>query len=96
MSIKTTLEYWNESPDPDSIHVITHSRKKFYNGKEIHWYEFVMDGIALHELGHEDILPDGFSRVADTDYYEFGGNKENAVKNLTDAGFTLIINGGEL
>lgn len=96
MSIKTTLEYWNESPDPETIHVIIHPRNAFYNGKHIAWYEFSMDGIPLHELGHEDILPNGFLRMDDTDYYEFGGNKENAVKILTDAGFTLIINGNEL
>ena len=96
MSIKTTLEYWNESPDPETIHVIVHPRRKFYNGRNIFWYEFSMDGIPLHELGHEDILPNGFLRVDDTDYYEFGGTKEIAVENLTNAGFTLIIDGDEL
>lgn len=88
MSISVTLDYWNESPDPDGIHVITHSRKKFYNSKEVLWYEFVMDGLHLHELGHENIIPDGFLRVADTDYYEFGGsNIEASQKDLDRSQF---------
>jgi hypothetical protein len=96
MSISVKLEYWNEAPDADSVHVITHCRKKFYNGKDITWYEFVMDGIQLHELGHENIIPKEFVRVPDTDYYEFGGTTENAINNLTQSNFTLIVKGEEL
>jgi hypothetical protein len=96
MSIGVKLEYWNEAPDPDSVHVITHCRKKFYNGKDISWYEFVMDGMQLHELGHEDIIPKGFVRVPDTDYYEFGGTTEAAINVLTNDNFTLIVKGDEL
>lgn len=95
MSIKTTLEYWNEAPDRDVIHVITHSRQKFY-GREIYWYEFSMDGMPIHELGHEDILPEGFLRVIDTDYYEFAGDVNLATKSLTDAGFTIIVKGNDI
>lgn len=93
MSIGVKLEYWNAAPDPDSVHVIIHPRKQFYNGKDISWYEFVMDGVPLHELGHEDIIPDGFIRVPDTDYYEFGGTAEEARNNLTQNNFTLIVKG---
>lgn len=96
MSLSTTLEYWNEAPGPDEIHVILHSRKKFYNGKAITWYEFAIDGIQLHELGHEDILPKGFLRVDGTDYYEFGGTKEAAINTLTTANFTLIVESDDL
>lgn len=96
MSISVTLEYWNEAPDPQGVHVITHNRKKFYNSKTVNWYEFVMDGLQLHELGHENIIPDGFLRVADTNYYEFGGSDAEARKSLTDANFTLIVEGDDL
>lgn len=55
-----------------------------------------MDGMPLHELGHEDIIPDGFIRVPDTDYYEFGGTTEEATNNLTQNKFTLIVKGDEI
>src|ERR1039458_192026 len=96
MGIGVKLEYWNEAPDSDAIHVIIHSRKKFYEGRDISWYEFVMDGIPLHELGHEDIIPDGFLRIKDTEYYEFGGTTEAARNTLTKDNFTLIVNGEEI
>ena len=96
MSINTVLEYWNEAPDSDSVHVIVHSRKKFYKGLDIAWYEFSMDGIPLHELGHGDIVPDGFLRLPNSDYYEFGGTIEEATKSLTENGFTLIVKGNDL
>lgn len=96
MSVSTTLEFWNEAPDPDNVHVIIHSRKKFYNSKDISWYEFVVDGLQLHKLGHEGILPNGFLRVNDTNYYEFGGTCVDAVNTLTAANFTLIVNGDDL
>lgn len=96
MSLRTTLEYWNESPDPDAVHVIVHPRNKFYNGRDISWYEFSMDGMPLHELGHESIIPNGFLRVPETDFYEFGGTTDAARKCLTEYNFTLIVDGEEL
>lgn len=96
MSIKTLVEYWNKAPNPEEVHVIVHSRKKFYGGIDISWYEFSMDGMSLHELSHESMIPGKFLSVADTDYYEFGGNSEEALKSLTEFGFRLIVDGNEL
>ena len=96
MGISTTLEYWNEAPEPDDIHIITHGRKNFYNGYDIAWYEFSIDGTPLHELGHEDLVPKGFLRVPDTNLYEFGGSTIDAKLRLTNSGFTIIIKGNEL
>lgn len=96
MSIGITLEYWNEAPEPNGIQVILHSRKKFYNSKKVTWYEFVIDGLHLHDLGHENILPKGFLRVGDTDYYEFGGTQDAAINTLTTANFTLIVDGDDI
>lgn len=97
MSINTLVEYWNDPPEKDVIRVIVHSRKKFYGGDiDISWYEFEVDGVPLHELGHEDILPIQFLRIEGTNYYEFGGTSKEATKSLTDNGFRLIVNGNEL
>lgn len=95
MSISTKLEYWNEQPDKDEIIVTVHSRKKFYN-KDIDWFSFAIDGVPLHEIGHEDMIPNGFLRLPDTEFYEYGGTSGEAIKLLTDSGFSLIVNEDEL
>ena len=95
MSISTKLEYWNEQPDRDEIIVTVHSRKKFYN-KDVDWYSFAIDRVPLYEVGHEDMIPNGFLRLPDTEFYEYSGTSREAIKLLTDCGFSLIVNGNEL
>ena len=89
MSISTTLEYWNEAPDPVEVHVTTH----WVGGMEEIYYEFTIDGTHLYQLGHEDIIPKGFLRFPDSTYYEFAGPLNVAKKTLTEHGFNLIIKG---
>lgn len=92
MSIGALLEYWNEAPDPGDVHVITH----WVNDFDQIYYEFLIDGTHLYQLGHEDMIPKGFLRLPESTYYEFAGPLNAAKKSLTNHGFTLIIKGKEL
>jgi hypothetical protein len=74
---------------PREITVVYHSRKKFYNGKNIYWYEFFGPWCP-------SIISDRFLNVDYTTYYEFGGSHEEAIKCLTDLGITDIVKGNEL
>ena len=76
----------------NNIIVIFHSRKKFYNGLPIYWYEFVTD----KELNLELSIPTKFIRVPFTPFYEFGGTHEEAILDLTRCGFSNIIEGMEI
>ena len=76
-----------------NVSVICHSRKKFYNGKDIYWYEFLVNGVTIHVF---TIFIDKFLRIPDTQYYEFGGNHDDAIKALTIHGITDIVNGKEI
>lgn len=67
--------------------VIYHSRRNFYKGRNIYWYEFVP--IVDYTI------PDSFIRVPYTIYYEFGGPHEEAIKELTKFGFQ-ILEGNEI
>ena len=66
---------------------ITHSRKKFYHGKDIHWYEILAEAASI---------PPKFLRMPETNYFEYGGTHEDALKDLTDSGFNDIVEGDEL
>jgi hypothetical protein len=74
------------------ITVIFHSRKKFYNGKPIYWYEF----ISPNDIDFEDLIPQSFLNVPLTVFYEYGGTHEEALNTLTKSGFTDIVEGNEL
>lgn len=72
--------------------VISHSRQKFYYNKPIYWYEFISGGSNVML----DSILGKFLRVPDAVYYEYGGTHVEAIKELTSAGITDIINGHEL
>lgn len=72
--------------------VITHNRNKFYHGNLIYWYEFLSEG---GNLTIESIL-NKFLLVPETKYYEYGGTHDEAIKTLTTAGITDIMEGNEL
>jgi len=76
----------------NNITVIFHSRKKFYNGKSIYWYEFITD----KEIDLELLIPSKFLRVPFTQFYEFGGTHDEAILDLTKCGFSNIIEGMEI
>jgi len=86
-----------ERDDHGKLIVIYYSRKKFYNGRDIYWYEF------LNEYG-QNIMTycvnigkfHRFLRVPETKYYEFGGSHEEAIKCLIERGVESIIEGHEL
>lgn len=77
---------------PDKVQAIYRSRKAFYNGLDIYWWEFKPDIRYVIEI----LLPKSFLRVADTPYFECGSDLQAAIKQLTDAGFSKIIQGDEL
>ena len=76
----------------NNIKVVFHSRKKFYNGLETYWYEFVTDT----EINLELLIPTKFIRVPFTQFYEFGGTHEEAILDLTVCGFSNIMEGIEI
>jgi len=64
--------------------VICHSRHDFYN-KPVWWYEFWgKKGTSL--------IPLKFLNVPETPYYEYGGTHDEALKDLGEFGFEIIIN----
>ena len=81
-----------------------HSRKKFYHGKDIYWYEFIeydfnIDSDSYSTLGvqyHGLKIPGGFLRVPDTKYYEYASDHEHAIEDLTKSGFDVIVKGDEI
>ena len=76
-----------------TMKVITHSRRNFYEkNNPIYWYEF-LNGDSNIML--ESILGK-FLQVTGTKYYEYGGYHVDAIKELTNAGITDIVNGREI
>jgi hypothetical protein len=82
----------NMDKKASDITVIFHSRKKFYNGKLIYWYEFM----GQDDYDFDNLIPRSFLNVPLTVLYEYGGTHEEALKELTNAGFIDIIEGNEL
>ena len=78
---------------PKHVTVIYHSRKKFYNGRPIYWYEF-MGGPNAADF--TDLIPQSFINVPLTVLYEYGGTHAEALKELAGAGFVDIVEGDEL
>ena len=52
------------------------------------WVKMIM--ISIH------LIPQSFLNVPLTVLYEYGGTHEEALKELTNAGFTDIVEGNEL
>jgi hypothetical protein len=85
---------------PKEITVVYHSRKKFYNGRDIYWYEFFFLPTSfpvddeIEELAN--LIPQKFLNIPCSVYYEFGGSHEEAIKCLTEIGIRSIVEGNEL
>jgi hypothetical protein len=74
--------------------VIIHSRSNFYERNlPIYWYQFLIEG---SNILIDSMLGGRFLRVPETKYYEFGGNLQEAIEALTDAGIIGIVEGKEL
>lgn len=72
--------------------VIYHSRRNFYLGRPVYWYEFKSEGGNVQL----DTILGKFLRVPFTIYYEFGGEHTEALSLLTSNGITSIIEGREI
>lgn len=83
------------STSVETLDAFYHSRRNFYNGKNIYWYRLFCDGHPI-SAGVEHRVPQGFLRVDDTDYFEFGGKLVEAKAVLKLAGFKSIIEGEEI
>ena len=81
--------------DPLQMTVVYHSRKKFYNGRDIYWYEFLFDDGTNMKCVDIAVGYRHFLKVPSTKYYEFGGTHEEAIKVLTESAFN-IVEGNEL
>jgi len=79
------------------LKAIIHNREKFY-GQLIYWYELFCDEKPIHWNEEEPVVntPVGFLRVPFTDYYEFGGTHEEALRILTKNGYDDIVEGEEI
>lgn len=76
-----------------NVTVISHSRRNFYNGRPIYWYEFMTQ---MDDWDFTDLIPQAFINVPLTVFYEYGGTHEQALKELTEAGFVDIVEGDEI
>ncbi len=93
----------NEDDDPNyekdnhpltsDITVIFHSRRNFYNGIPIYWYEFMTQ---VKNWDFTDLIPPLFLNVPMTVFYEYGGTHEQALQELKRDGFIDIIEGEEV
>jgi hypothetical protein len=79
-------------PTSNVIKVICRSRRNFYEGRPIYWYEFV----AQKEVDFTEFIPKKFLNVPSTVFYEYGGSHQEAIADLTKSGFTDIVEGNEL
>lgn len=77
----------------NNVTVIFHSRKKFYNGTPIYWYEFMN---SENDVEFDDLIPSRFLNIPLTVFYEYGGTHEQAIEDLTLAGFSDIVEGNEI
>ena len=82
----------------NSVKVVAHSRRNFYEGRPIYWYQFDCPGVVSVDKIAEfnALIPTKFLRVPYTIYYEYGGTHEEAIAELTKEGFTDIVEGDEL
>ena len=64
----------------DKYLAVCHSRKKFYHGKDVYWYEFPECRIKYFSK---------FLQVPETIYYEYGGTHAEALKDLKREGFKI-------
>ena len=80
------------------IKVIYHSRKKFYHGKDIYWYEFECSGITDvdKQMEFNKAIPPKFLRLPSSIYWEYGGSHLEAIADLTDSQLYDIVEGNEI
>ena len=65
--------------EPELV-AFTHSRKAFYYGRDIYWYQLIC---------HPSYVPIGFLNIPDTELYEYCGTHIDALKALIQAGFRI-------
>lgn len=59
-------------------------------------YQFDDGGTPIHDTLGDTAVPSKFLRIPSTKYYEYGGTHEEALQELTNTGFSDIIEGDEL
>lgn len=85
--------YYESHTEKSSIRVIYHSRRNFYQGLNIYWYEFSFNNANPDVF---DQIDDRFLRVPGTKYYEFGGTHQEALTLLASLGVTSITEGEQI
>ena len=83
----------NDIPTVKDVTAIYSSRRNFYFGRPIYWWEFMT---SKENFDFTDLIPGAFLNVEGTVFYEFGGSLEEGIKYLTDQGFVDIVEGDEL
>ena len=87
--------YGLSEAEVETLDASYHSRKYFYYGKDIYWYRLFCDGHPI-SASTEQLIPKGFLRVPDTDYFEFGGDLNDAKAALKLGGFKSVMEGDEI
>lgn len=77
---------------------VTLNKRTFFSTSVVnpYLYQFDVDGVPIHEAIGDDAVPSKFLRIPGTKYFEYGGTHEEALNDLTEAGFSDIIVGNEL
>ena len=87
--------YGLSETEVETLDASYHSRKTFYNGKDIYWYKLFCDGVPISS-GTEHHVPWGFLKIPETEYYEYGGSHNDAIIHLKLSGFNSIMEGDEI
>lgn len=69
-------------------------KRSFINSSTVNPYLYQFEGLVSMDL--LDYIPSKFLEIPQTGYYEYGGTHEEALQELTNAGFHDIIEGNEL
>jgi hypothetical protein len=87
--------YGLSDAEVETLDASYHSRKNFYHGKDIYWYRLFCDGHPI-SASTEQFVPQGFLRVTDSEYFEFGGELYDAKVALKLGGFRIVMEGDEI
>ncbi len=87
--------YYDSAKSKWKWKVIYHSRKKFYYGKDINWYEFLLNENP-YNIDLLQIIPCKFLNIFKTKYFEYGGSHEEAINDLNLVGIYDIVEGEEI
>lgn len=69
-------------------------RKRDIHSSVVNPYLYQFEGMVSESS--LDYIPSKFLEIPQTGYYEYGGTHEEALQELTNAGFSDIIEGDEL